>query len=863
MRNADQRAERRAVKLLFTFAMAFSCLAVSGAVAAAELEDARRQFIQGHYSEAIKASEEALVEQSYGEEWTLLLTDSLLAVGRYTNAHTVVTRALPLISSSVRLRLLAREAFLRNGQTERAQEMLSEINVLGGSRRWAYRDAPNLVALGRAALLLGMDPRKVLEQFFDQAKKADSTYRGAYLASGELSLDKNDFNLAAKAFSEGLKKFPEDPDLHSGLARAYAPTDRRQMLTSLESAVRYNTNHVPSFLLLIDHMVDGENYDTANKTIDQVLKVNPWHPEAWAYRAVLRHLAADSEGESRARETALKFWPTNPEVDHLIGRKLSQKYRFAEGAAAQRRALRFDEKYLPAKIQLAQDLLRLGDEKEGWQLAGAVHKQDEYDVVAYNLVTLQETLAKYRTLTNDHFILRMSGSEASIYGAQVLELLGRARTNLSAKYGLELKSPTIVEVFTDQKDFGVRTFGMPGNPGFLGVCFGSVITANSPASQAGHPANWQAVLWHEFCHVITLQLTHNKMPRWLSEGISVYEERQADPNWGQTMNPKYREMVLGKDLTPVGELSAAFLAPKTDLHLQFAYYESYLVVEFLVERFGLDALKQILQDLGQGTEINASISAHTAPMERIEKDFAAFAREKAEKLAPDLDWKKPLPSDLAGGELDLQSKFSKNFYVLSREARKLIEQKKWTEAKKPLELLLKAYPGQTGGDSPYLLLAAAHRGLGETNLEQEVLTKLAAIDADNTDAYLRLMELESVRAQWEPVVQNAGRFLAVNPLLPQPYRHLARAQEALGQVQPAIRSLQTMLLLDPPDPADVHFRLAKLLHQAGDPGAKRQLLQSLEEAPRFREAHKLLLELHRNSPAPAPAEPPGPAPAKP
>ena len=66
------------------------------------------------------------------------------------------------------------------------------------------------------------------------------------------------------------------------------------------------------------------------------------------------------------------------------------------------------------------------------------------------------------TVINDHFILRMSGSEASIYGAQVLELLGRARTNLSAKYGLELKSPTIVEVFTDQKDFGVRTFGMPG-----------------------------------------------------------------------------------------------------------------------------------------------------------------------------------------------------------------------------------------------------------------------------------------------------------------------------------------------------------------------------------------------------------------
>ena len=58
----------------------------------------------------------------------------------------------------------------------------------------------------------------------------------------------------------------------------------------------------------------------------------------------------------------LAWWAVNPEVDHLIGRKLSQKYRFAEGAEYQRQALKSDPQYLPAKIQLAQDLLRLGAE---------------------------------------------------------------------------------------------------------------------------------------------------------------------------------------------------------------------------------------------------------------------------------------------------------------------------------------------------------------------------------------------------------------------------------------------------------------------------------------------------------------------
>ena len=100
------------------------------------------------------------------------------------------------------------------------------------------------------------------------------------------------------------------------------------------------------------------------------------------------------------------------------------------------------------------------------------------------------------------------------------------------------------------------------------------------------------------------------------------------------------------------------------------------------------------------------------------------------------------------------------------------------------------------------------------------------------------------------MTENAGRFLAVNPLVPQPYRMLARASEALGKPDPAIRSYQRLLLLDPPDPADVHYHLAKLFRQQGDAAAaKRQVLQALEEAPRFPDALRLLLEIEGPSEA--------------
>jgi hypothetical protein len=41
----------------------------------------------------------------------------------------------------------------------------------------------------------------------------------------------------------------------------------------------------------------------------------------------------------------------------------------------------------------------------------------------------------------------------------------------------------------------------------------------------------------------------------------------------------------------------------------------------------------------------------------------------------------------------------------------------------------------------------------------------------------------------------------------------------------------------------VHFRLARLLHEDRQPSAKRHVLLALEEAPRFRTAQRLLLEI--------------------
>jgi tetratricopeptide (TPR) repeat protein len=814
------------------------------------LDQAQDQFRHGRYEEVIAVAQSRVEAYPFADEWRVLLTKALLTVGRYDDAYANARSGLDNRSSALNLWLLARQAALFRNDVPEANRLQARLQVLIQRHSGYAQDGENLVALGRALLLLGVEPKVVLENCYRRAELLDPPPRDAFAAAGDLALDKHDFALAADAFRAGLKRYPDDADLEYGLARSFETGNRSEMLDALRSALAGNPRHIPSLLLMADHLIDAEQYEEAEKQLDRVLQINPRRPEALAYRAVLATLRNDTHGAERFRAAALDPWKTNPEVDYLLGQKLARKYRFEEGAAAQRRALAFDPDYLPARRELAEDLLRLGQDAEGWKLAQEAHHQDNYDVTAYNLVTLRDVMAQFQTLTNTDFVLRMAPLEAQLYGSRVLDLLVRARKTLCAKYGIELDHPTTVEIFPEQKDFAVRTFGVPDDPGYLGVCFGSVITAKSPASQSPNPANWEDVLWHEFCHVVTLTATRNRMPRWLSEGISVYEERQANPAWGQSMNLAYRRMILDGATTPLGKLSGAFLAPKSPLDLQFAYYESSLVIEFLVQRFGFDTLKAILSDLREGQQMNQCLAARTLPLPELEKQFSAFVRERAERLAPGVDLETP-----PAGSPDALAKWAKahpnNYSLKMRQARDLIAARRWNEAKPILAELATMYAGESGADNPLWLLAVTERNLGETNAETAALENFARQESDFPDLFVRLIEISEARKDWPAATRYADCLLAINPLIALPYKTLAEAGVRSGNTDQAIAAYRKLLLLDPPDPVDAHFQLARLLHARGnaDAEAKRQVLMALEDAPRFRAAQELLLELQPQSTA--------------
>lgn len=811
------------------------------APANASVNDCRQLLLTGQYEDCVVMATEAMDRRAYGEDWPVLKLRAERELGQYDASVATAEAGIERYPWSVRLHYEAFLGYRELGRTEDAAASLAEVNRLVEASPWRYSDADDLVALGKAALEVGADPRDVLEGFFDKARRNFTRRPDGVLASAELAIDKGDFAFAVELLTPALTVFSDNPQILWAYSRAVRGSDPEAAEQAMRAALEINPQFTAVQLAQVNRLIDREQFDAAIDTVADILERNAHHAEASGLLAAIYHLLGEPDQATEARSAGLAHSPQNPVVDYHTGATLSRRYRFEEGAALQRQALQMDPAYGPARVQLARDLLRLGAREEGWQLAENAHKQDGYDAELFNLLQLRDSLNRFTVLRSEHFEVHMTREEASVFGEQALQLLNTAWSDLTERYGYTPPDKVIVEIFDRPEDFAVRTFGLPDVAGFLGVCFGRVITANSPTSRRRNPGNWESVLWHEFCHVITLQMTSNRIPRWLSEGISVYEERRRDSRWGQSMSPEARDRILDDRVTPVGELSSAFLEAKTGEDINFAYYQSSMVVEFFVDRYGHEQLLAVLRDLNQGLRINDALGRHTADLDAFDGDFRDWLKGRAEAFAPGVAF----DAQALVGVTDLRrfrDDHPDHFPGCLEYARQLVKTD-LEAAETELLRLVKLFPADVSSSGARSLLAAVYRQQGRSEQQRRVLQQHLAVTADDMSAAKQLLKLSVESQDWQRALESGRLVLAIDPAQTGVLRQLAAAAEQAADPELAVRCLKSLLVLDPSQMPGLRLRIARQLQRTEPAEARRQLLLSLEEAPRFREAHRLLLEI--------------------
>src|SRR5262249_13371861 len=88
--------------------------------------------------------------------------------------------------------------------------------------------------------------------------------------------------------------------------------------------------------------------------------------------------------------------------------------------------------------------------------------------------------------------------------------------------------------------------------------------------------------------------TDHRIPRWFSEGLSVYEERKGFPGWGDDLKLDYLSAIKAKKLLPVAEINEGFIRPKYPQQVVVSYYQAWLICDCIVQKFGFAPIKKML-----------------------------------------------------------------------------------------------------------------------------------------------------------------------------------------------------------------------------------------------------------------------------
>ncbi|MCJ7806031.1 MAG: hypothetical protein MUP57_00580, partial [Clostridia bacterium] len=140
---------------------------------AADIDVSYEQFKTGKYTECLESSRKAIENGAYAAEWRVLMIKSLMAIGQYDKAADDMDIVLLHYPVSMRLLELAHTVYIHNNQSARADETISRLVRVGTSRDLRYMSPVDLVALGNSLLLLGEEPRLVLDELFTRAIKND------------------------------------------------------------------------------------------------------------------------------------------------------------------------------------------------------------------------------------------------------------------------------------------------------------------------------------------------------------------------------------------------------------------------------------------------------------------------------------------------------------------------------------------------------------------------------------------------------------------------------------------------------------------------------------------------------------------
>ena len=196
-----------------------------------------------------------------------------------------------------------------------------------------------------------------------------------------------------------------------------------------------------------------------------------------------------------------------------------------------------------------------------------------------------------------HFTLHFEGKDTSeTFRRDLLAALDSDFDDLVRDLGYSPHNVIAVTLYTQQAFFDVtRAPSWSGaiNDGKVRIPVSGVSTITSDLAH---------VLKHELTHSFVSQITSNRCPTWLNEGVAQMEEGKSSASNGHPLSQLF---AAGNEI-PYNALEGSFMGfsgPQATV----AYAESLAAAEYIRDTYGMGEIQNIFERLGQGSSTESAL----------------------------------------------------------------------------------------------------------------------------------------------------------------------------------------------------------------------------------------------------------------
>ncbi len=755
--------------------------------------------------------------------WHLLWGEAARAVGEYDTALEHARRAVELDGRLARARLLVCKLLETRGEREQA------IAEYAWFERLVLHQLPiraeDLTAVGQGFYRYSMltrdanlttRTRHVLTQIFQVTyERVDSDYWPARVAAGDLLREKYNEQDAAEDYEAALAINPHAADAHVGLGwLALERWDFETVERRADRALATNPNHVGALTLRAECKIVERRYADAEAAADRALMVNPRSIEALAFKASAQLAAGHAEQAARFIARAEAVNPGSAILHTILGDTLGGIRQFAEAERYYRRAIACDPTAPLPRIELGRMYMQWGYEDRARETLDTAWDLDPFNDRTKNTLELLGRLRSFAAIETDRYVIHYDRGADEVVAERFAAVLDEIYTPVCAAYDAELARKPIIEIFPRHSEFGVRIHGKPWIH-TIGACTGWVIAMDAPRGGGDLPGpyNFASVLTHEFTHTVTLAVSDNRVPHWLTEGLAVRQEHAPRPySWTEML----AESVRRDELFTLEAFDWSFMRPERPGDRTRAYAQGEWMCEYLVEAHGDAVLNGLLagfaEGLAQEEVFRRVVGAAPAA---VDAAFARWARKQVKEWGfsltpPESPTKLRALSLLRRDDAQLAARLGRAELDAGDADAALAAARRSVELDDACTLGWEIVIRALGRKVEELPAATTTRGYADDALV--AAERLVALDPDNRYARAALGHILLERENHEAALPHLEVLHAVWPLDPRAARGLARIHRARGNDDAALPYLQEVAAVEAHD-VEIAGQIAEILAQ--------------------------------------------------